>query len=328
MKAFVTGGSGFIGGHLIRSLRADGHEVCALARSEKAGDRVRALGARSVTGDLFDPAALREGMRGADVVFHAAAHLGSWGPSPDFWRGNVEGTRAVIAAARLAGTPTLVHVSTEAVLLGRPIVDADESLPLPARPLGDYARTKGVAETLVRDADSRHLRTVAVRPRFVWGPGDTTLLPRLADAARRGAWRWIGGGRHLTSTTHVRNAVHGLRLAAEFGRGGEAYFVTDGRPVVFREFVEDLLDTQGVSGGTRSVPRGAALALARTMEATWRATRRRDEPPLTVTTVKLLGEEVTVSDVKARAELGYREVVTRKEGLVELRALARPLLER
>ena len=101
-----------------------------------------------------------------------------------------------------------------------------------------------------------------MRPRLVWGAGDTTLLPEIVAAVKGGKFAWIGGGDHLTATTHVDNVVEGLVLTAEKGRAGEAYFVTDGEPAVFREFVSELLETQGVEPPTRTVPAPVAAAVA------------------------------------------------------------------
>src|SRR5947209_10664758 len=97
-SAFVTGGSGFIGGRLIQRLRADGHEVRALARSPTAAERVRERGAEPVAGDLADAAAMRSGADGCELAFHAAATLGDWGTREEFERGNVDGTRNALRA--------------------------------------------------------------------------------------------------------------------------------------------------------------------------------------------------------------------------------------
>jgi nucleoside-diphosphate-sugar epimerase len=317
MKVFVTGGSGFVGGRLIRTLVADGHAVSGLARSGSAARAVEAHGGRAVGGDLTDAAALAEGMAGADLVVHAAAKLtGGLREEAEYRRVNVDGTVAVLAAAAAAGVARVVQVSTEQVVMSSgPLVRVDEKRPYPARPIGLYAATKQVAERAVRAAGG-----VVVRPRMVWGAGDTTLLPALVAAARAGRLRWIGGGRQLTSTCHVDNVVTGIRAAAGRGRSGEVYFLTDGEPVVFREFWTALLRTQGVTPPTGTLPRGLAMAAGGATEALWRLLRRPGEPPLDRMRVALLADECTVDDSRARRELGYTPAVTVADGLAELRA--------
>ena len=126
--AFVTGGSGFIGGRAIERLRAEGWDVRALARSEGAIKRVRELGAKPVAGDLDDVAALRTGADAVDVVLHCAAKADDWGAPEEFERVNVRGTESVLAAARDAGARRVVHVGTEAALMAgqgpKPVLDA------------------------------------------------------------------------------------------------------------------------------------------------------------------------------------------------------------
>jgi nucleoside-diphosphate-sugar epimerase len=317
---FVTGGSGFIGGALVRRLRADGWSVRGLARSDAAAERLRAAGAEPVPGDLEDVDAMAAGADGAEVFFHAAAALGEWGRREDFERGNVEGTRHALEAARRAGARRFVHVGTEAGLLaGQPLVDVDETAPLRPDSKALYSATKAQAEQAVRDANGPELETVVVRPRLVWGAGDTTILPALVEAVRRGRLRWIDGGRHRTSTTHVDNAVHGLVLGAERGRPGGVYFVTDGEPVVFRDFVTELLATQGVQAPDRSVPGALVRLAAPALEGVWRVLRLRGQPPVTRLAYWLAALETTIDISHAREELGYEPVRTIPEGMAELR---------
>ncbi|MFI5037359.1 MAG: NAD-dependent epimerase/dehydratase family protein, partial [Solirubrobacterales bacterium] len=279
---FVTGGSGFIGGRLIERLRADGYSVRALARSSAAAGRVGARGAEAVQGELAEVAAMRAGAEGCELAFHAAATLGDWGKREDFERGNVDGTRNALQACAEAGVRRFVHVGTEAALLaGGPLVNVDETAPLRPDSPALYSATKARAEQAVLAANRDGFETVVVRPRFVWGRGDTTLLPVMVEMARSGRFAWIGGGHHRTSTTHVDNTIEGLVLGATRGRPGNVYFVTDGEPVVFREFVSDLLATQGVAPPSRSIPAWAASALASAGEAAWRLAPLPGRPPLT-----------------------------------------------
>src|SRR4051794_21446584 len=227
MRAFVTGGSGFIGGRLIMRLRDEGWQVRALVRSDSSADVVRLLGAEPVRGDIAHVDSVRTGADGCTHAFHAAAHVGDWGPRADFVRDNVLGTRNALAGCAAAGVGRFVHVGTEAALLaGQPLVNADESLPLRPDSPSLYPSTKALAEQAVRQANRPgSFETVVVRPRFVWGPGDTTVLPSLVAAVESGQFRWIGGGRHRTSTTHVDNAVEGMWLAAERGVAGAGHLL-------------------------------------------------------------------------------------------------------
>jgi nucleoside-diphosphate-sugar epimerase len=320
-RAFVTGGSGFIGGRLIERLRQDGHDVQALARSDAAAEKIRARGGSPVAGDLDAVEALHEGAAGCEWAFHAAATLGDWGNRRDFERGNVTGTANVLKACAGAGVRRFVHVGTEAALLaGQPLVEVDETAPLRPDSPALYSSTKARAEQLVRAANQDgEFETVVVRPRFVWGRGDATLLPTMVELVQSGRFAWIDGGQHQTAITHVENTVEGLLLGATRGKPGNAYFVTDGEPVVFREFVSELLRTQGIEPPTRSVPRRLAGALAVSGEAAWRILPLPGRPPLTRFADWVSSQECTIRIDKARSELGYEPVKARADGLAELR---------
>jgi nucleoside-diphosphate-sugar epimerase len=314
---FVTGGSGFVGSRLISRLIADGHTVRALARSDAAAAKVHDLGAIPVRADLADVAGLRAAAAGSELAFHAAART-TRGTRGQFWTDNVDGTANVVRAVREAGVRRLVHVGTEAALMdGQPLVNADESAPLRPDSRASYPASKAAAEQVVIEANGS-LETVVLRPRFVWGAGDTTLLPELVNMVSSGRFAWVNGGRHLTDITHVDNVVEGLMLAAGRGRPGQPYFVTDGAPVVFRDFLTDLLATQGVSAPNRSVPYGVAETVAVVGETLWRSLGLKGAPPLDYMSVWVSGRECTIDIAKARTELGYQPIKTRQQGLAEL----------
>ncbi len=315
MTAFVTGGSGFIGGRLIERLVADGVAVRALARSDRSAAAVGARGAEPVRGDLGDVDALTAGARGCDTVYHLAANVEMWGPWDDFVRDNVVGTQHVLDAARAAGVVSFVHCGTEAALIaGEPLRNVDETAPLRPDSPAPYPSTKARAEQAVRDADRDGFRTVVIRPRFVWGAGDTTLLSNMVEMVESGRFAWIGGGRQLTDVTHVDNVVEGLVLGAQKGRGGEAYFVTDGEPVVFREFVSALLGNSGrpcthpVDSG---VGRGTSRGCLRSPLAC-----RADTGPAAADPVHLLGVLAGMHDQhrqgQARTRLPARQITGRR----------------
>ena len=317
--AFVTGGSGFIGGHLIDRLVREGTAVRALARSDGSAELVAEHGAEPVRGDLSDAGSLEEGAAGADVAYHLAAHLGEWGPWEDFERGNVEGTENALRAAAAAGVRRFVHCGTEAALMaGDPLVHVDEQAPLRPDSPAPYSATKARAELAVRRANRNGFETVTVRPRFVWGKGDTTLLPAMVATVENGGWAWIGGGRNVTDTAHVDNVVEGMLLAARKGRPGEAYFVTDDEPVVFREFVTAMMRTQGVEPPDRSVPAWTARPMAAISQTAWKLLPLKGAPPMTTFRSWILTQECTIDISKAKSELGYEPIVSREQGLAEL----------
>jgi nucleoside-diphosphate-sugar epimerase len=319
--SFVTGGSGFIGGRLIERLVGEGRQVRALARSDEAAAKVESLGAEAVRGELGDRASLAAGAAGCATAFHLAAALGEWGPWEDFERGNVEGTRNALAACAEAGVGRFVHCGTEAALMaGEPLIHVDETAPLRPDSPAPYPATKARAELAVREANRDGFETVAIRPRFVWGKGDTTLLPAMVETVEAGKWAWVGGGLNVTDTAHVDNVVEGLLLGAEKGRPGEAYFITDGKPVVFRDFVTALLETQGIEPPDRSLPGWVAAPMARVCEAAWKVLPLSGEPPMTRFRSWILTQECTIEIGKAREQLGYEPLVSHQQGLAAMSA--------
>lgn len=319
MDVFVTGGSGFVGGHLIEGLKARGHAVSALARSDRAADAVRAYGATPVRGEL---GALRpEMIGGAEAVIHCAAYVEEWGTREDFWKANVDGTSDALAAAKAAGARRFIHVGTEAaVFAGRDLVDIDETAPYPARQLYLYSETKAEAERRVLAAASDDFTTISVRPRLVWGPRDTSVLPAVLRMARAGQFAWLDGGRARTSTTHVLNLIEALSLALTEGRNGRAYFVADDGERSLRDFLSALARTAGVDLGDRSLPSAVARPLARAVEGAWRRFGVRRAPPMTRFAIDMMSSTVTVRTDRARAELGYKPVIDVAEGLRQMTA--------
>jgi nucleoside-diphosphate-sugar epimerase len=313
---FVTGGSGYIGRNLIRRLIADGYRVRALARSDAAAGTIAALGAEPVRGDILDPASLKAAMAGCEWLAHAAADTGHGAFTARQHHTNLAGTRNVLNAAREAGITRAVHVSTESVLLsGAPLRNANEGAPIPPRHAGGYSASKAAAEQAAMAENRAGLEVIAVRPRFVWGRDDTTALPQLVAAARSGKLAWIDGGTYLTSTTHIDNVAEGIVRALERGRGGEAYFITDGVPVEFRAFVSALLRRAGVEPPDKTAPRWLVAAVASVGDWLERISGGLIRPPIGRQEYGTVGVEVTLDITKAERELGYRPVITREAGM-------------
>ncbi len=319
---FITGASGYVGRNLVRHFLAAGTAVVGLSRSERGAQLIRDLGATPVVGDIVSTD-LVAAMRDCDALVHAAANTDHGLPTEAQQKTNQEGTRRIFEASRQAGIGRAVHVSSESVLAdGRPIVNADESWPLPRRPAGGYSRSKAAAEKTALSFNSTEFTVMVVRPRFVWGRDDTTALPALVQAARSGQMAWIDGGAYLTSTTHIANLCLGIDLALRRGAGGEAYFISDGAPVQFRSFISQMLETQGVPAPEKSVPRALLKTIATIGDAVGKISRGRITVPLTLQSYATSAVEVTLDIGKAKAELGYVPALSREAGLAEMREQA------
>jgi nucleoside-diphosphate-sugar epimerase len=316
MRIFVTGGSGFLGSRMIRTLVHQGHKVFALARSPSSGERVHTLGATPATGDLesAEPLSLPE----IDAVVHAAAYFRFAGPRAPYFRANVEGTRVLLTAARKAGAATFVYVSAGAVVMddrGSSIRDADENAPTFPNSFSGYIASKAQGEAAVLAANKPGFRTIAIRPPAIWGPGDP-FSRGLPDAIASGKFAFIERGDYPFAICHVDNVIEAVQCALERGTGGYAYFIKDHETTTFRDFIAMLADLQGLSiGGLRSVSYRLAFTIGRLMEVGAAIRFSKDDPSLSRTMVRMIGREFTVSDAAARDEIGYLARVSRAEGV-------------
>ena len=326
MNILVTGGAGFLGQALCKALRAEGHDVTSFQRSHSPA--LEAMGVRQVRGDLADPAAVHTAFEGRDAVFHNAAKAGAWGSHDSYFSANVIGTRNVLAAMRAHGIGRLVYTSTPSVThSGRtPVEGGNET----GTPYGHgfkapYPATKLIAEQDVLAANDATLATVALRPRLIWGPGDTQLLPRLVERARAGRLRFIGGGHNRMDTTYIDNAAQAhvdafKALAPGAACAGKAYFISNGEPREVRRIVNDMLGAAGVAPVTGSVPYPVAYAAGAVLEVAWRLFRLWGEPPMT----RFLAEQLSTPhwyDISAaRRDFGYVPRVSTAEGLQRLAA--------
>ena len=319
MKIYVTGGSGFLGGHLIEHLVGKGHEVVAMARSDASATLVESYGATASRADLSS--LTPDQVAGCEVFIHGAARAEEWGTRKQFWSTNVEGTSAVLGVARQARVRRFIHVGTEAaVFSGHDLIDIDETYPYPKKHRYLYSETKAEAEKIVL-AESE-IETLSIRPRLIWGPRDTTILPALLVMHRKGVFAWIDGGRQRISTAHVSNVVHALELALTRGAPGRAYFVVDEGTRTIREFVTDLVESaSGITLGERNLPSKLARPVATLVEGLWRLLRIPSPPPMSRIGVDFMSSSVTVSDNRARTELTYAPVTKVEEGMAELKAL-------
>ncbi len=321
-KVLVTGGGGFIGLALVRELRRLGREVRTFGRNRYPA--AEAVGALCVQGDLRDAVAVSQAAEGCDTVFHVAAQAGIWGPLAEYHGINVLGTRNVLAACQEQQVPVLVYTSTPSVVFdGHDLEGADESLPYSSKPLCHYAATKIIAEQEVLRASNEQLRTAAIRPHLVWGPGDTNLIPRLLARGRERSLRIVGDGTNRVDISYIDNVVHAHLLAEKNlhqsrTAAGKAFFIGQQEPVQLWPWINDLFARMDVPPVSKQISLSKAKAVGWLLEKVYATLKIEREPKMT----RFLAEQLAMSHWFSRKQaeklLGYTEQVATEEGLERL----------
>lgn len=304
MHLAVTGASGFVGGAVCRAAAAAGWTVHAFGRraaSDVAGDYTSWDIAK---GPLPDPPDVT-------AVVHCAGSVTDWAPRAEQWAANVDGTRNVLASFPHA---KFVHVSTASVYdPRRPTVLATEfQAPIERYP-DSYGASKAAAERLVA---TLRPDAVILRPHAVYGPGDTTLLPRVLEAVRGNQLIAVGDGTQRISLTSIANLTSACLLAASTDAGG-VFNVTDAEPVDLAEALRTILAARSIPAQVRFVPLAVAWPIAYAIEKAHTLSRRRTPPRLTRYAVTHLAHERTLDITSARNVLGYRPKPTSFAGAAD-----------
>jgi len=318
-RVVVTGGGGFIGSAIVRALLARGEEVVVVGRSHYPA--LASAGALCLRGDIADQAFVDQALRGAELVFHVAARAGIWGRWADYVHSNVEGTATVLRSCSRNRVPNLVYTSTPSVVFERhDLQGVDESTPYARRTLCHYAASKIIAEKMVLRANSPGLRTSAIRPHLVWGPGDPHLIPRLLDRGRSGRLKIVGNGRNLVDIAYIDNVVHAHLLAADNLRGdgraaGRAFFIGQREPVVLWQWINSLFSGLGIAPVRKKIPFGVAYAAGVLLEGLHCGLALKQEPAMTRFVALQLARSHWFRHQAAREILGYQEQVSTDRGM-------------
>ncbi len=318
----VTGGSGFVGGAIVRQLVARGDLVRSLQRHAAPG--LQALGIQTVCGDLADTETVLQAARGCDAVIHVAAKAGVWGSARDYQLANVRGTRNVLNACKTLGIRKLVYTSTPSVVhSGGDVEGIDEATPIATHFSSPYAQSKADAELLVLQANSPDLATVALRPHLVWGPNDPQLTGRILARAKSGRLRLVGGGKKRIDSTYIDNAALAHVLALDRVRpgaacAGRAYFIAQDEPMPQRDLINGILAAGGLPPCSQSVSPRIAWLLGALLEGFGHLRQQAHEPMMT----RFLAEQLATAhwyDLSAaRRDLDYVPQLTVAQGLVRL----------
>jgi dihydroflavonol-4-reductase len=265
VKVFVTGGTGFIGGEVVRQLRTRGEEVVCLVRSPEKATKLRQLGCELASGDLSDETTIRQGMQGCDAVIHAAAMYEVGIPAkqrPAMWEANVTGTERVMKATLAEKVARIVYVSTVGIFGNTHKQVVNESYKNPETDFTSYyEETKLEAHKLVeRMIAEQALPAIIVQPGGVYGPGDTSQVADLLEQFFAGKLPLMPFPELGICMSHVEDIAGGILLALDKGKLGETYVIS-GPATTMREAIETVARVSGRKAPKRALPTGLMKAM-------------------------------------------------------------------
>lgn len=314
----ITGATGLVGSHVAERARGRGIRTRALVRSTADARLLNEWGVDLAPGALTDPYSLKSAMQGVTHVVHCAAKVGDWGPIEQYREVNVRGLQSLLEAAEEA--PTLrrfVHISSLGVYPARDHYGTDETTPTSKESIDGYTLTKVESEELFLDHVRRQkLPGLVLRPGFIYGSRDRTVLPRIIERLQDGKFAFLGSGEKLVNNTYVENLVDAIFLALERDDlVGEVFNITDARLVTKRELINTIAEHLGRPKPTKQVPLPVARVVTTMMESLWRLLGKDEAPLLSQARIKFLGLNLDFSNAKARHTLGYEPKVDFAEGM-------------
>ena len=306
MKCFVTGATGFLGSHVARCLEAQGEELRLLLRPTSRTENIADLRADRVVGDLRDAGSLRRGMAGCDVVFHVAADYRLWArDGQELYQSNVEGTRNILQAARGSGVRRVVYTSSVATMgFGNNGNMTDEDTPVSLdNMIGDYKRSKFLAERLVLEAAGSGQDVVIVNPTTPIGERDIKPTPTgriVVDFLKRKFPAYVDTGLNLVD---VKECAAGHLLALEKAVPGERY-ILGGQNLTLKQILDKLAAITGLPSPSIRLPYAVAYATG-VVDTLFTGKLRRQEPRVTLDSVRMGRKKMFVTSAKAERELGW-----------------------
>lgn len=313
MKIIVTGATGFLGQHVVKRFKREGYEPFALGRNQKVGSQLQTSHIPFIPTELSDLSQVMDAFSTAkspDYVVHCAALSSPWGSYKEFFSANVLATKHIIQACSEFKVKRLIYISTPSIYFNyQSRLLVKEHDPLPEKMVNSYAETKKIAEECVLDSD---IPSVILRPRGIFGPGDTVLFPRLLRSLNR--LPLIDGGNAVMDITYVENVVDSILLAL-FAQSShrQCYNITNDQPMRFIDLIRLLCNKLEVHFSTKQVSFKKAYFIARWIEGIYKLFPF-SEPPITCYGVGLLAKSMTLDISKARKELGYAPRISIDEG--------------
>jgi nucleoside-diphosphate-sugar epimerase len=310
----VTGASGFVGGHIAERLIREGWRVRTVVRPSSRQELLREWGVERVEGDLTDDVTLRKAVDGVHAIVHAAAKVGEWGSLDDYRRVNVEGLKQLFAVC----PPSLdrfVLISSLGVYPARDHDGTDESCLRPERHIDGYTQSKAEADRVALEHRGKTgLPLVILRPGFVYGPRDRTVLPRIIKNLRRGLVTYFGSPTKKLNQIYVGNIADAVVLALTKPEAvGGVFNIRDAELVTKEHFFNTVADLVGFKRPSRRIPMAVGKLVCAASEFAGKTFGF--EPTLTSAKIKFMGYNLDYGIEKAKRELGYAPNVGFDEGM-------------
>ncbi len=316
----ITGAGGLVGSYLAEACIKRGYKVKALIRQGSDGSFLENSGAEVIGGDLLDPSLPKESFQGVDVVFHCAAKVGDWGSVDSYRSVNVEGLRKLLDSLDPKNLYKFIHFSSLGVYEARHHYQTDESTPLPEQHFDGYTQSKVESEKLaLQYQKEKGFPIVVLRPGFIYGPRDRTVLPRLMDKLKSKEVKYIGSSGYAMNNIFVGNLVQAAFLALDNPKAvGEVFNLTDGEKVSKKRFISTI--AKGMNLPTPffiPVPLWLAKMLASMMEKKALKSGAQQAPKITRANIKFLGLNLDFSIEKAKRVLGYNPTQSFDDAMTE-----------
>ncbi len=317
MRYFITGGTGFLGSTLAKRLIKENNEVIIYGRNILKGKELEKDGIIFIEGDLIQKEKIVTICKNVDYIFHSGAFSSPWGKYQDFHNSNVLGTQNIVDAALKNNVKRLIHVSTPSIYFDfKDKFNISETDQLPQKFVNHYAHTKYDAEKIIDNAVINGLEAITIRPKAIFGIGDTAILPRIIIANQRGI-PLINGGNALIDISYVENVVDSMLLCRDANTIciGQKYNITNGEPMKLIDIIEEVFRELNVPLNAKNVNYNVALGFAGLMEIGYKIFLPSKEPPIMRYSIGVFGNSQTLSIEKAKQELGYMPQVSIKEGI-------------
>lgn len=315
--AFVTGANGFIGSNLVKRLVKEGYFVKALVRAPNRADTLKDLpNVELIIGDITNELTYNYALKGTDIVYNTAGVVTDWAPKKQYYDVHVLGLRKLLDAAVANKVRRFIHISTVAVLEKnmRDIPVKDDSPFTKSKNYYDDSKLKGERLAL-QYALEKKIEVIAIRPAWVYGRGDTTLMPEIAYQTKKGSMVLVHNDHVFLPLVHVENLCDALILAAsKDGVNGEAFLISDGE-ITWKELSDRIAEAVKGKKPTLIIPYKLAYAAGAIMETLGKLLGSKNRPLLTRTAAEMVGVSIIIDANKIRDQLGYIPKVSLVDGM-------------